>query len=83
MTKSVDEVWWLRGVAKREVAGMLTILPPKIRPMMDWAVRVANTQGAITEEIWGGRWQVNESPLEDEAYGEVHEHIDILAQFAS
>lgn len=83
MTKSVDDVWWLRGVAKREVAGMLTLLPPEARPLMDWAVRVANAEGPIDEETWGSCRGANATPEDEALAGEVHEHIDILAQFAS
>jgi hypothetical protein len=84
MTKAVDDVWWLKGVAPREVAGMLTVLPAESRPMMDWALKVANSAGPIDEETWGQCWETNALPQADEGfYGEVHEHIDILTRIAS
>lgn len=53
LTKPVDDVWWLDGVAKREVNGILTILPQEWRPKMEWALKIANHEGVMDEKTWG------------------------------
>ncbi|CAG8971067.1 hypothetical protein HYALB_00009667 [Hymenoscyphus albidus] len=53
LTKPVDDVWWLQGVAKREVNGIMTILPPEWRPKMEWALKIANHEGTMDEKTWG------------------------------
>jgi hypothetical protein len=75
MTKVVDDVWWLQGVAKREVSGIMGLLPQEWWGDMDWAVRVTNHVGIMDEETWGVGWHVD-----DEFTGDVHSHIDVLTQ---
>lgn len=53
MTRAIDDAWWLEGVAKKEVAGIMSLLDPKWWPKLDWAVRVANHVGPLTDEVWG------------------------------
>jgi hypothetical protein len=53
MTRAVDDIWWLQGVAKREVMGVMSVLPEEWYPKMDWAVRVANTEEQLDKNIWG------------------------------
>ncbi|EKD19012.1 C6 zinc finger protein [Drepanopeziza brunnea f. sp. 'multigermtubi' MB_m1] len=85
LTKVVDNVWWLEGVAKREVNGIFSLLPPDWWPKMEWALRVANHEGLIDEETWGGKLQ---SLLEEQSVvkaegsfeDNVIRHIEILAQ---
>jgi hypothetical protein len=40
MTKQVDDLWWFRGVARREVLGIRSILPANWYPLMEWPLRV-------------------------------------------
>jgi hypothetical protein len=35
----VDDIWWLEGMAKREVLGMLTVIPEKWKWAMEWPVK--------------------------------------------
>ncbi|KAI9048158.1 hypothetical protein LZ554_007953 [Drepanopeziza brunnea f. sp. 'monogermtubi'] len=85
LTKMVDNVWWLEGVAKREVNGIFSLLPRDWWPKMEWALRVANHEGSIDEETWGGELQ---SLLEEQSVvksdgsfeDNVIRHIEILAQ---
>lgn len=83
LTRACDEAWWLRGTAKREVTGIMTFLPREWWPKMEWAVRVADTEGPLNEEIWGDCWQSEVIPQAEEGFsGDVHSHIDILAKIA-
>ncbi|RFU34353.1 hypothetical protein B7463_g1974, partial [Scytalidium lignicola] len=78
MTKVVDDVWWLQGVAKREIMGILNMLPDEWWPMMDWSTRIANTEGPIDEETWGIPYRSREIPMDEPI--NLRSHIDILAQ---
>lgn len=74
MTKTVDDVWWLHGVAKREVSGIAGLLPQEWWGKMDWAIRIANHNGPMTDHIWGVS-RTTDIKEEDSIRG----HIDLLA----
>ena len=78
LTKAVDDVWWLQGIAKREVNGIFSLLPEEWLGKMEWPLRVANHEGSIDDEIWGRVLPSKVSPLEE--VGDVHSHIDMLAK---
>ncbi|TVY44612.1 Sterol uptake control protein [Lachnellula subtilissima] len=79
--RAADNVWWLEGMAKREVNGIRGLLPPAWWPMMEWSLRVANHEGPVNDEIWGTR--VTGIRIEEENNvardATVSNHIDILA----
>jgi hypothetical protein len=80
LTKTVDDVWWLDGVAKREVNGIFGLLSQEWWPKMEWPLRIANHEGPIDDETWGT--PINNIKLEDEViFGDVFNHIDVLTQF--
>lgn len=78
LTKMVDQVWWLQGIAKREVNGIFSILPPEWWPKMEWPLRIANHEGPMDEETWGSSLDELIDIKKEE--NNVHEHIDLLAQ---
>lgn len=79
MTKVVDQIWWLEGIAKREVMGIMTLLPRQWWNKLDWAILVANHEGPMDEETWGDCWHTDGTPEEEKGFnGDVHSHIDIL-----
>ncbi len=81
LTKVVDEVWWLDGVAQREINGLLSILPRKWWGKIQWAMEIARHQGPMDEVTWGvggNKEEVMKPENADEAVN-VHLHIDILA----
>lgn len=81
MTRAVDDAWWLTGVAKKEVTGIMSLLPSECWPKLEWAVRVAHHDGALDEEVWGDCWHSGEQPNKEEGFGgDVSKHIDILAR---
>jgi len=80
MTKAVDDVWWLQGIAKSEVYGVMSLLPAEWQNKMDWAIRVAHHEASIDEDTWGDSWPQDGLPkVEEPCTGDLHSHIDILA----
>jgi hypothetical protein len=79
LTKVVDDVWWLQGIAKREVNGICSLLPPSWWPKMEWPLRIANHVGHMDDETWGRKLNGDEE-VKVEDIGKVRMHIDILAQ---
>ncbi|TVY42151.1 Sterol uptake control protein [Lachnellula occidentalis] len=79
--RAVDNVWWLQGMAKREVNGICSLLPSAWWPMMEWALRIANHEGPVTDEIWGTRLTGIRIDEDNFVAGgaTVSSHIDILA----
>ncbi|RAL61677.1 hypothetical protein DID88_002745 [Monilinia fructigena] len=81
MTRIVDDIWWLQGVAKREVTGICSLLPEEWWPKMDWPMRIANSEGMLDEDTWGACWHSEGTPKPEEGFnGSLVSHIDMLAQ---
>jgi hypothetical protein len=80
MTKVVDDVWWLEGVAKREVMGIFSLLPQEWWGKMEWPLRIANHVGEMDDVTWGIDWPENAAQIKEEECGDVRAHIDMLAQ---
>lgn len=87
LTKMVDDVWWLEGIAKREVNGIFNLLPQEWWPKMEWALRVANHDGPLSEDIWGCSLHAlygNDSvKLEENFEANVSQHIEMLASMVN
>jgi len=77
LTKRVDDVWWLQGVAKREVNGIFSLLPSDWWDKMEWPLMIANHEGPVDDTMLG--IPVNDNKVEEET-STVHDHIDILTQ---
>jgi hypothetical protein len=83
MTKVVDDVWWLEGVAKREVMGIFSLVPQEWWGKMEWPLRIANHVGEMDDLTWGVTWSEDGTTIkEEEAGGDVRAHIDMLAQLS-
>ena len=80
MTKVVDDVWWLEGVAKREVMGIFSLLPQEWWGKMEWPLRIANHVGEMDVMTWGVNWSENATNIKEGERGDVRAHIDMLAQ---
>jgi hypothetical protein len=84
LTRAVDDVWWLQGVAKREVNGIFGILPQEWWPKMEWALRVANHDGPMDEKTWGAEMskiKAEEESLMFSSQDEtVFSHIDLITE---
>jgi hypothetical protein len=79
MTKAVDDVWWLEGVANREVTGIFSLLPEEWWGKMEWPLRISNHVGKMDDLTWGVKWSEPEHQVKEDG-GDVRAHIDMLAQ---
>ncbi|KAK1754902.1 hypothetical protein QBC47DRAFT_423110 [Echria macrotheca] len=80
LLKSMDAIWWLQGMARREVLGVVSLFnsdffgPDAYRdwwPHLEWAMRIAlyEHEGAergepIPADVWGADWYAEEEALE-------------------
>ncbi|KAM3074837.1 hypothetical protein ACMFMG_008250 [Clarireedia jacksonii] len=84
MTRIVDDIWWLQGVARKEVMGILSLLPEEWWPKMEWPLRIVHHEGEIDEETWGVcRHSDGNSKPEEGSNGNLISHIDMLAQLVN
>ncbi|KXX77449.1 Sterol uptake control protein 2 [Madurella mycetomatis] len=98
LLKSMDGVWWLQGMARREVLGVVSLFnsdffgPDAYRtwwPHLEWAMRIALYEhdardGPIPPEIWGADWYAEERALaEGQENGNYFKHIEMLSQMGS
>lgn len=96
LLKVLDNVWWLQGMARREVLGIVSLFNsdlfgPEVEkkwwPHLEWAVRIAlydtsqSGQNYIPADVWGSNWNVDG----DEPASEVTftSHIDMLSDFTN
>ena len=66
LLKSLDGVWWLHGVARREVMGISTLFGDDTvwGPKLLWPVRIALYEGSsIPPDVWGADWVLEENAL--------------------
>lgn len=86
LLKSMDSVWWLQGMARREVLGVVSLFnsdffgPDAYRdwwPHLEWAMRIAlyESEGLsrgepIPAEIWGADWYAEEKRLQEKGDAE-------------
>ncbi|AEO65995.1 uncharacterized protein THITE_2113700 [Thermothielavioides terrestris NRRL 8126] len=79
LLKSMDSIWWLQGMARREVLGVVSLFnsdffgPDAYRtwwPHLEWAMRIAlyehpglETGEPIPPEVWGADWYAEERVL--------------------
>lgn len=89
--KSLDSVWWLRGLAKREVAGIVSLFEDEdgdglnIKAWwkwLQWAMRVAQYDGGgmVPADIWGIELSLRDTPpcgMSESSFGGVS-HVELL-----
>ncbi|PNH39427.1 hypothetical protein VD0004_g7446 [Verticillium dahliae] len=83
--KSIENVWWLHGAARREVMGVVSQFEAASPwwAHLEWPVRIALYDGAvIPPDVWGADW-VTEEGKTDKGSTMLNEtfvnHIEILA----
>lgn len=54
VSKVRDDLWWVRGLAEREVLGIVGILPAEWRTFMDFPLKMMNGMGSPPTSIMGG-----------------------------
>ncbi|CAJ2512730.1 Uu.00g008490.m01.CDS01 [Anthostomella pinea] len=88
LLKCLDSVWWLKGVARREVMGIVSLFDPDDEewwPRLQWPLRIALIDGdGIPADVWGADWAA-EKALMDQASqsGSFVSHIELLSQMFS
>ncbi|KAI1077064.1 hypothetical protein F5B20DRAFT_280833 [Whalleya microplaca] len=88
LLKCLDSVWWLRGVARREVMGIVSLFDPDDAewwPSLQWPLRIALYEGeAIPSDIWGADWAAEKALLDQASQtGGFVSHIELLSQMFS
>ena len=84
LLKSIESVWWLSGVARREVMGLASKFEADSPwwPHLEWAVRIALFDGPIIPpDVWGADWVAEENRFDKKpAHGRSFvSHIEALA----
>lgn len=99
LLKVLDHVWWLQGMARREVLGVVSLfnsdyfgpdLERKWWPHLEWAVRVAlydtGQQGGnnfIPAEVWGSSWAQGGDDGANEGETKFTSHIDMYSELVN
>ncbi|KAH8891023.1 hypothetical protein GQ53DRAFT_782257 [Thozetella sp. PMI_491] len=94
LLKSLDSIWWVHGMARREVLGVVSLFnsdflgPEAYRewwPHLEWATRIAlynDDGGVIPAEIWGSDWLAEEQALA-QGNSDMFGHIEMLSHVLS
>lgn len=92
LLKVLDHVWWLHGMARREVLGIVSLfnseffgpdIEKKWWPHLEWPVRIAlydtghSGQNYFPAEVWGSSWNLDG----DEGEVKFTSHIEMLSDF--
>lgn len=88
LLKCLDGVWWLKGVARREVMGIVSLFDPDDEewwPRLQWPLRIALYEGdAIPPDVWGADWAAETLLLQEASQnGTFISHIELLSQMFS
>ncbi|KAI1098899.1 hypothetical protein F4804DRAFT_323550 [Jackrogersella minutella] len=85
LLKCLDGVWWLKGVSRREVMGIISLFDPDDEewwPRLQWPLQIALFDGdAIPSNIWGADWDAEKAMVaEANQNGNFVSHIELLSQ---
>jgi hypothetical protein len=92
LLKTFDNVWWLKGVARREIMGIVALFDPDDEewwPRLQWPVRIALFDGdVIPPDVWGADLNAEAIPMdqagqEGQTTGSFISHIELLSQMFS
>lgn len=84
LLKCLDGLWWMRGVARREVVGIVSLFDPDDEewwPRLQWPLRVVLYEGdSVPAEVWGADWMQQNAILRDaHQNGNFITHIELLS----
>lgn len=97
LLKVLDHVWWLQGMARREVLGIVSLfnsdyfgpdLERKWWPHLEWAVRVAlydtgqSGNNFIPAEVWGSSWPHGDDGAHESEI-KFTNHIEMYSELAN
>ncbi|XDG09223.1 hypothetical protein ABKA04_008838 [Annulohypoxylon sp. FPYF3050] len=85
LLKCLDSVWWLKGVSRREVMGIISLFDPDDEewwPRLQWPLRIAVYEGdVIPPDVWGADWAAETALLQEASQnGNFVSHIELLSQ---
>ena len=91
LLRTLDDVWWLHGVARKEVLGLISLFDRDSPwwPKLAWAVRVALYEGGplVPPDIWGAEWELDDcnagGTITAGLDNNFVSHVEILTQMVS
>ncbi|KAH9886771.1 hypothetical protein F4778DRAFT_438322 [Xylariomycetidae sp. FL2044] len=88
LLKCLDHVWWLKGVARREIMGIVSLFNPDDEvwwPRLKWPLRIALFEGSdIPADVWGADWLVEKQRRDESSQnGGFVSHIELLSKMFS
>ncbi|KAK5637505.1 hypothetical protein RRF57_013220 [Xylaria bambusicola] len=85
LLKCLDDVWWLKGVARREIMGIVSLFDPDDEewwPRLQWPLRIAlHADSIIPPHVWGRDWAVKTTSTSPS--GGFVSHIELLSDMFS
>ncbi|KAI0197596.1 hypothetical protein F4808DRAFT_294113 [Astrocystis sublimbata] len=85
LLKCLDDVWWLKGVARREIMGIISLFDPddgEWWPRLQWPLRIAvHESSSIPPHVWGRDWAVQ--PTNTSPSNSIVSHIELLSDMFS
>ncbi|KAI0970142.1 hypothetical protein F4678DRAFT_148442 [Xylaria arbuscula] len=85
LLKCLDDVWWLKGVARREIMGIVSLFDPDDEiwwPRLQWPLRIAlHDNVIIPPQVWGRDWAVQTKNTSQN--GGFVSHIELLSDMFS
>jgi hypothetical protein len=85
LLKCLDRVWWLKGVCRREVMGIMSLFDPEDEewwPRLQWPLRIVLYEGdSIPPDVWGADWAAETALLNQASqHGGFISHIELLSK---
>ncbi|KAH8160124.1 hypothetical protein CIB48_g8129 [Xylaria polymorpha] len=85
LLKCIDDVWWLKGVARREIMGIVSLFDPDDEewwPRLQWPLRIAlHENSKIPPQVWGRDWAAQTANTSQN--GGFVSHIELLSDMFS
>ena len=85
LLKCLDDVWWLKGVARREIMGIVSLFDPdddEWWPHLQWPLQIAvHEHSIIPPQIWGRDWATKTTTTNPS--GGFVSHIELLSNIFS
>ncbi|KAI1185562.1 hypothetical protein F5B17DRAFT_28928 [Nemania serpens] len=85
LLKCLGDVWWLKGVARREIMGIVSLFDPDDEewwPRLQWPLRIAlHDDAIIPPQVWGRDWAAQTTNATQS--GGFVSHIELLSDMFS